>query len=746
MQTREREDARTLGTALVLVPLVWLVLGWTWSETVSGHDGLANLLVVLRALADAGGDWRSLLYRADLLGGMKVRDAVGPLPVAAALARAGLSPSAVLNLTTFFVQAVIAFLGVRAAVDLATAWRGSAPRLGWTLRAAGLCACAFAPVLGWRLGYGHLTLVTGTLPYLAALALVAAAGVGSLGIVLLAVAALAIVNGVLFTGHQMVVYGAVFGGPIVIGLWVSLGRRVRDLAAPGAVVAGALLVALPDFWGVLRHALGTDSLRALSGMDLTYSYLTAHPRDWLGTLVWTREAIAPWRHVDHHHEVNNPAGPLLLLATFLVPWRKARALALGMLVSVLMALVLSMDVRPFSGLLLLFPPLGSFRVPTRAIMPALYLVPVLAFAGALVRDEPRGRRAMALGGGVVLAALPSFPREVLAWTVAAACLARPASVAPAFALTALAVGGLGAFRERLLPFVAGDALLFRAAAIGDAARSNEPALASPLARVQPAFEWPEFLANTSLAAGLSSLDGYYFPQRRFVELVSVLRYQPYHPNALLLRFPPTHASSLLLYQLYNVAWTVDEHGNVGPRGPTAGPAWFSADIARTWRYQDLREELRRPADGLAREARRRLWLMADDLHVWRAHLPEALASGCATARVLAVEARRGASEVRAQVNAPADCPLTFAMNYAENLRGVAVMEDGGRVSAHVFPAYGALAGVWVPRGAREVRVEVVPTVLPLGPLWSVAGFALLIGAALGTRASPAARRSRPRYN
>jgi hypothetical protein len=736
VETREREDARTLGTALVLVPAIWLLLGWTWSETVSGHDGLANLLVVLGELAAAGGEWTSLLYRADLLGGMKVRDAVGPLPVAAALARAGLSPGAVLNLTTFFVQALIAFLGVRAATDLATAWRGSAPRVGWLLRAAGVCACAFAPVLGWRLGYGHLTLVTGALPYLAVVALLAAAGVGSLGLVLLAVAALAIGNGVLFTGHQMVLYGAVFGGPILIGLWVALGRKVRDLAAPGAVVAGTLLAVWPDFWGVLRHALGTDSLRALSGMDLTYSYLTAHPRDWLGTLVWTREAIPPWRHVEHHHEVNNPAGPLLLLAIAFVPWRKARALALGLLASALMALVFSMDVRPFSGLLLLFPPLGSFRVPTRAIMPFLYVVPVLALAGALVRDEPRRRLAFALGVGVVLAALPSLPREVLAWTVAAACLARPAAVAPAFALAALAAGGLGAFQERLLPFVAGDALLYRAAAIGEAARRNEPALASPLARVRPQFEWPEFLANTALAAGLSSLDGYYFPQRRFVELVSVLRYQPYHPNALLLRFPPTHPSSLLLYQLYNVAWTVDEQGRVTRQGPTAGPAWFSAAIARTWRYQDLREELRRPEDGLANEACRRLWLMADDLHVWRAHLPEALAPECADARVLAVEARRGGSDVRARVHAPADCPLTLAMNYAESLRAAAVMEDGRAVTAHVFPAYGALAGVWVPRGAREVRVNAAPAVPPLAPLWRLSGLALLVGAAMRIRAAP----------
>jgi hypothetical protein len=261
--------------------------------------------------------------------------------------------------------------------------------------------------------------------------------------------------------------------------------------------------------------------------------------------------------------------------------------------------------------------------------------------------------------------------------------------------------------------------------VGDAARRNEPALASPLSRARTSFERPEFLANTSLSAGLSSLDGYYFPQRRFVELVNTLRYQPYLPNSLLLRFPPTHASSLMLYQLYNVAWRVDADGTVRRQGPTAGAAWFSAGLARTWRYQDLREELRRPADGLHTMARRTLWLMADDLHVWRAHLPEATDPLCTQAQVLGVEARWGDNGARARVRAPADCPLTFAMNYAENLRASAVLPEGS-VPARVFPAYGALAGVWVPRGATQIRVEAAPTVLPLAPLWRTAGLILLL--------------------
>jgi hypothetical protein len=741
---REREDLQTLGLTLAGIPLVWLALGWRPALTVSGHDGLSNLLVAFAELSAAGGDWDRLLYVPALLGGVKLRDTVGPWPVAALLAWLGLSPGAMLNVATFLTQSLIAFLGVRAGSDLARVWRGQDLRPGWPMRAAGVAACAFAPVLGWRIGYGHLTLLAGTLPHLAALALIAAAGAGTVGLVLVALAAAAVATGVLFTGHQMVLYGLVFGGPILLGLWASNGRRGRDLGLAAAVVVGAFLIALPDFYGVLRHALGTDSLRSLRGMDLTYGYLTAHPRDWLGSLLWTRDAIAPWRHVEHHHEVNNPFGPLLLLALALVPWRRARPLALGALASVLMALTFSMDVKPVSDLLLLFPPLGSFRVPTRAMTPALLLLPPLALAGALVH-EARGR-ALATGAaaGLVLALLPSLAREVAAWALAAACLLRVARPARAALFVALAIGGLGAFRERLLPYVDAGALLAKARAIGRTAIHGEPALASPLARVRPAFEWPELICNTGFASGLRTLDGYYFPQRRFVELVRALRWQPYSPHAMLLRFPPDHVSSALLFQLYDVGWVVDEEGAVRRQGDTAGPAWFSGGIARTWRYQDLREELRRPADGLSSEAHRRLWLMADDLHVWRAHLPETLDPACAQATVIAVEAPpQEAAVATARVRTDADCPLTFATNYADNLRATAVVGEK-RVPASVFPAYGALAGIWVPAGASEVHVQAVPTRLPLAPLWRLLGVGVLVVAAVTSArsshppASPAA--------
>ena len=44
-----------LATAVTVVPLTWLLIGWRWPRAVSGHDGLANLLVLLQALVEQKG-------------------------------------------------------------------------------------------------------------------------------------------------------------------------------------------------------------------------------------------------------------------------------------------------------------------------------------------------------------------------------------------------------------------------------------------------------------------------------------------------------------------------------------------------------------------------------------------------------------------------------------------------------------------------------------------------------------------
>jgi len=734
---REAEDVLLLGLAAVMVPATWrLLLGWSWGDLIPGHDGIATVFLAIRELVEAHGHWSDLVYRADLFGGMKLRDAVGPLPALSLLARLPLSPTAVFNVLTFLIQVVIGFLGVRAATDIARVVDASARRPTWLERAAGVWMCGFAPALAWRLGYGHHTLVVGGLPFAAMVALLAAAGAGTVSVTLLIVAAAALVNGVMFTGHQMVLYGAVFGGPILLGLWLASGGRLRPLRVPALVCLGALLIALPGLWAVLAHAAGSDSLRSLGRMKLTYAWLTSEPWDWISSIPWTRGSLPVRRPVLYHHEINYAAGPLLALLA-LVPWRRARALALGLAVSVLLVLLLSMNVRPFSdALLFLVPPLNTFRVPPRAILPVLSLLPVLVLAAVLVRPESgtsRGAAAVALAAGGAFFFLPSYLRELLGWSVALGIVfvtpeARrnvPALAWGALLMT-MAGGSVAAFRERLLPFVPGEAALLRAQRMGEAALLAQPALASPLVRASVGPE-AEFQANTAFAARLSALDAYFFPSRRFVELVCALRGQDYQPNQLIVRLPEDHPTSRPLFQLYDVAWRVRGSPaaagavDVRPLTTPAGPAWFSAGVTRTESFASLGRELLALGDDLGRRAPESLWLVSADPAVASARLPATVDGACAGARVREVRARRGEAGASALVEAPADCPLTFAMSYAETLRAAVQGPAGAGQRVPVFPAYGALTGVWVPRGTTEVRVQAVPPAIPLPAAWTLMG-------------------------
>jgi len=726
-----REDAAALVSCAFLVPAAWLLLGWRPGLLVSGYDAVTALLPMVQRLVDAHGDARALAYRPELLGGVELRDTWGPQPVLVLLAAAGLGATAVVNVCTFAVQALFAFFGQRIVRDLAQLLG----RGGWPLGLRTLLAVvflAFAPFVGWRVGYGHLTLLVGLLPFVVALSLILAAGVGSTTRLLLVVGILGVATSLPFVGQQLVLYGAVFGLPMLAGVWWATGRSPRSLSRPSAALIAGFLLAAPGFVPMLAHASSSDALRELGVSVVTYSYLTAGAMDWLSSLAWGVHPPA-YRPPIHVHESNLPVGPLLLL---LALWpRRGRAVAVGLGLSAALAVAFASNLRPFSDLLLwTLPPLRSFRVPTRAVLPVLAFLPLVALAAAafVARDESvaprRGWPVLAgVAGALVLFAVPPSVREVLGWLLAFALVVhcrRGVARAPGAPSTvvvpillALAGGSLGAFRERLLPFPDAAALVSDMRALGTRAKESEPALARPLVRVGLETEHRLFGANAGFVAGLASLDGYAFPQRRFVALARALKGEPYAPNALLLRFHEEYPASRVLFQLYNVGFALDG-GDTAPRvrerGPTAGAAWFPASIAEDGRLEDLAATLLAWGDATHLEARGTLRTVATD-EATRGLL-RVLPADCARSEVDATEpASDDTLVLGVGVKAAADCPLVMATNYAEALEAWG-HGSGGRARLRTFPAYGALLGVVVPAGTT--RVEVRPR--PWPPPWTLA--------------------------
>ena len=733
---REAEDLRALAGCALMVPAVWLLLGWRPNRLVSGYDAVDALLPVVQALVDARGDVSSLAYRADLLGGTPVRDTLGPEPWLAGLAAAGFSATWVMNLTTFAVQAALAFFGQRAWRELTTLFGGS-PWIAAVRVPLAVVFVAFAPYVGWRVGYGHLTLLVGLLPFVAGFALLLASSSRTAGPTLTLVSVLTMASSLPFVGQQIVLYGVVFGLPLAAGAWLALGGRRGDLVLPLLVVTASLMLAAPGFVPMVAHAFGADALRQVGRTSVTYSFLTAGPIDWLSSLPWGR-FLPPGRPEIQHHESNLPLGPLVLLLA-LVP-RRGRPVLLGLAASVLLAVAFASNVRPISDLLLLvLPPLRSFRVPTRALLPALSVLPILALAAVAamrpVAVRPRFGEVLAgLTGAVVLWVSPPVLREIVGWGQAVV-LVRPLGSAtpPTLALLlALGAGSLGAFRERLLPFPDAEGLLAETRSWGAAARKAEPALASPLTRVLAATDGAPFGANRTLAGGLFGLDGYGFPQRRFVALVRALREEPYAPNALLLRFHERYPASRVLFQLYNVAWRVED-GEAGQsprvreRGATAGPAWFPAALAIDADWSSLARSLLDWGDATHERARAELRML--DVDVRAAGFKPSLAPECAAATVRSLRAEGNA--LRVEVTTQAACPLVLAMNYGGVLEAWGG-QGGARVAMPIFPAYGALLGVTVPAGTTEVTIAPRPWPPPWTLLIAAAGF-LVAGLALRVR-------------
>jgi hypothetical protein len=331
-----------------------------------------------------------------------------------------------------------------------------------------------------------------------------------------------------------------------------------------------------------------------------------------------------------------------------------------------------------------------------------------------------------LGSFAALFHSPASIREIAAWGLVATLVLRRASLLtrPAVAVAvvaALAGASLGAFQERLLPFPDGTGLLAQARLLGERVRAAEPALATPLTRLTLDTERGPFGANAAFAARLGSLDGYAFPQRRFVALVRALRGEPYSQNALLLRFHEEFPPSRALFQLYNVAFHLEESPKGGApavtrRGATAGPAWFPAAVVEDGTWSDLAAILSSWGERVHERAHRELRLLPEDLEASGLHAP--LAQGCATAEVVGLTEERSESDnlvLSIQVQTSARCPLVLALNYGEILQARGQGVDGMWCRLETFAAYGALLGIVVEPEVTlaEIRAR------PWPPRWTI---------------------------
>lgn len=727
-------DLRVLVEAAAVIAATWLVLGWTFQRAITQADGSVLVVPFTQSALRAGFDWTRHLYRFGVVGGSEMHGFAGSLPIVQLCGALGLSTTATVNTVTIFVQLAFGFFGHKAIEALVTRARGAAFRLSAAQRITAIWLCSFAPVLGWRLAYGHENLLLGLLPLHATLAMLWAARAGTLSATALGFAAFAVFNGVSGLGPQTVVYGAVFGAPVVAVTILDAPpgeRRGRPQWIAAAALAAGVLVALPRLVGMIHHAFGDDASRGV-GDAVTYAYGTASAADWLTSIPWTSRLAAGEAATLHEH--NFPIGPIVLFIALAWPRGLSRRTLWALAAGAVLAIALADDLAPLSSALLAaIPPLQAFRVPARAILPIATLVPCLALVAGFARDVAPRRElhGLALVAGALAIAgarlVPPIAREAVAW-LASAALAGTARWRPAVferrtlaaALPVIAALGVAAFDERFPRDAASDPVEHGPRRLHDAVIAQAPELAMPLDRVQVLDGPPPYDMSTAWAAGLPSLDGVWYPPRRFLDLLAALTGTVIPSTTCVFRLTRSPAFPAL-QQLYNVRYVVSVgDGAIRAQPATPGAAWFPARIAAIDRPGEMAAALHTP--DLRSTLTATAWVARSELG--RAPAPP----GACTDAVTGVTTDELGQTATITVAAPQACTLVVATNYVSTFRASATVAGALREVA-AFPVDVALTGIAVPAGASTITLGPVAEL----PRWSRAASLLgiaLLGAAI----------------
>ncbi|HEX7843825.1 MAG TPA: hypothetical protein VF469_40400, partial [Kofleriaceae bacterium] len=256
-----------------------------------------------------------------------------------------------------------------------------------------------------------------------------------------------------------------------------------------------------------------------------------------------------------------------------------------------------------------------------------------------------------------------------------------------------------------------------------------PELAMPLNRVEVVDAPHPYDMSTAWAAELPSLDGVWYPPRRFLDLLSALTGTAIAPTACVFQLSRSPAFPVL-QQLYNIRYVVSVADRSIRAQPEAlGAAWFPARVVTIDRPDEMAAALQ--GRGVHSTLAATAWLARTD-----AGRAPADPTACSDT-VTGVTTDELGQTATITVTAPQACSLVVATNYVSTFRAIATVGGSTREVA-VFPIDIALTGVAVPAGASTITLGPVADL----PWWSrVAswlGIALL-GAAIWQLGRPRVR-------
>ncbi len=665
--------------------LGWVVLGVRVSTPLLAADGLFALWPAFSLRTN---------YAAEFLGGTAIDEIYGRPIVLQMLQTLGVSTLFALTLTVLMLQTATTCLLTAAAFEQ----ENLKDRLIAGFFGAGLFG--FLPALGFRLSRGHLNLFEGFCAIACSLALYFLIEKKRVKPFYLILVLFVLLNCVPSGGAQILCYAGVFLLPLLIYFGFA---NPKGLASTAILLFFGFLCTLPFLYPILNAQMNGDFARGSASEQLVYSYIWETLKDWQQSVFWFFPVVDSPRDLNFAHEVYFSFGPLCFLAFIDKLKTEKYGLVLALLVSTAMMIGFSSHIEIIANpLMTLFYPLKMFRVPSRA---ALVILLVLSFfAIQSLYKKPEFSKFLLIPFLFVVFCHHLQTLEIVSWLVALSGLFLNSPKQRTFVLTSLSLLSFRAFESTWWPPLTD--ITARAQVIEHISNQFDqqaPYLKKPLVRTQ--YELPFLFGMSPVLSGVSTLNGYWFPLKNFLDLTSALQNSAPMPTQMAFGFYKNTPGFKVLKDLYNIQ-AVDRSGALGNLDfeffNDSKPIWASNRQESFSSMSDLSNQLK--------NNNRFETQWTSTKAVYSKHCLETHFSEITNAQ----------HQFKVEIDSSTECPITLSLNYMSNVQ---VLNETTHKMIAGYVSDGALIGFVAPPGKNQFSVS-FPLVRPWWS-WVIGLFGLI---------------------
>jgi hypothetical protein len=302
--------------------------------------------------------------------------------------------------------------------------------------------------------------------------------------------------------------------------------------------------------------------------------------------------------------------------------------------------------------------------------------------------------------------LEDWTREIIIWVSVLALLVLSLRKTPPialkflsiFMLTGLAIAEMIAFNERLLPYRNTADVIPPISNIRNGIEKSGIQFSNSLNRSVFDLDINLVGVNQGALVGISTLEGYASPLRRFNELFFYTH--NHEPVAAAMYFrdfgigSPTFEIFGKLYNIQNIFAL--QQNKIYPNPNAFGPVWISKNYILVDNFFTLSQKFK---ESLTKET---AYLFRGDFDKFK---PELSNLNCSSSQIDATETQLAGQIIKIKLKTEGLCLLTVSTNFSRPINITGLHKSGDQIKINAFPIYGALTGMVIPEKVMEIKLD-----------------------------------------